>query len=75
MSKIISKITERIYAHREIKSPQRKNGFITRCCVCRRYKIRGSWMYYPSSHGLEVSHSFCPKCKDKQMEEIKCLTK
>ena len=64
----MTKVQERIYAHRERQDSQRHHGLITRCCVCRRYKIRGEWMYYPSSHGLEVSHGYCPKCFDKQMK-------
>jgi hypothetical protein len=61
---------ERIMAHHEFNSPQRWHGIITQCCKCRRFKIRGLWMYFPLSHGLRVSHGYCPNCKDKVLKQI-----
>jgi hypothetical protein len=62
---------ERLCAHREKHSPQRWHGISRQCCVCKRVKVRGLWMYFPIPDNAPVSHGYCTSCMKKEMDKIK----
>lgn len=39
------------------------------CCVCRKYRVDNRWKKKAKIEG-DVSHTYCPACKNKAIETI-----
>jgi ribosomal protein L44E len=44
------------------------------CCVCRKYRVKNSWKRAANVEG-DVSHTYCPVCKEQALKEIERGTK
>lgn len=55
----------------------RHAGFIIMCCVCRKVRSRNGIWYYRRQLSEEntISHTYCPKCADRIMAEMKLKRK
>jgi predicted HAD superfamily Cof-like phosphohydrolase len=63
---------ERILAHRGEKLPPDDVGFITQCCVCRRYRLHDRWLFDGApGPEIKISHDLCPDCLKKQLDGLK----
>lgn len=43
------------------------------CCDCRLWRVDTVWTPTPPPNVSRVSHTYCPPCAAKRMEEIKKL--
>ena len=63
---------QRIIAHRHRTHPQHKPwGIETFCCVCKRKKVIGEWMYFPPQVEKDKrSHGYCKSCFENVMKGL-----
>ena len=49
-----------------------KSGMYIQCCVCRKYRqVDGTYVDAVVDESIKVSHTYCPKCYEVVMAEIK----
>jgi hypothetical protein len=62
----------RLVAFRERTRPFfRRYDIVVACCKCKRKKIGRHWTYsYYNSIDENVSHTYCPECKEKEIKII-----
>jgi len=46
------------------------------CCVCNLARdINGNWHRVTFDASVEISHTYCPKCAEEALAEIKSFTR
>ncbi len=41
------------------------------CCVCKKVRVEDAWKRQAAPPEAEVSHTYCPACRDRTMNTLK----